>query len=41
MTNNIEQEKLSETSALPKSHGTSVKELETKVKAGDDGRKGT
>lgn len=39
MSNEIEQEKLKETSALPKPHGTSVSELAAKVKAGKTGAK--
>ena len=40
VSNNIEKPKLSETSALPKGHGTSIKELEAKAGAGKDGRGG-
>lgn len=41
MSNNIEQRPFNETSALPKSHGASIKDLEAKVGAGKDGRGGS
>ncbi len=38
MSNDIAKDKVSETSALPKSHGASIQDLKAKVGAGQDSR---